>query len=344
MAPNPLSTHPAHTFLPAQQQAGQYVNSTPTQIVATPGKILHLLRRHLKEGKRGLPHRPLGPFHTDTRIWQQPPREGVRITWFGHSSLLIELDGTRILTDPIWSSRASFVSFAGPKRFYPPTLPLEQLPHLDAVLLSHDHYDHLDRSTMQRLRQRAERFVCSLGMERYLVSWGIPESGITALNWGEGVFLPSGCEIIATPARHFSGRSLWSRNQTLWSSFVLRSSRHNLFYGGDSGLFPGFAQIGAAYGPFDVTMLEIGAADPDWPDIHMGPEKATQAHLALRGKQMLPIHWGLFNLAFHPWDAPVEQVLQYAAEKGISLLLPAPGVPFEVNGDELRSFWWRAGT
>ncbi|MGC1782728.1 MAG: MBL fold metallo-hydrolase [Acidobacteriaceae bacterium] len=326
---------------PARKQGREFLNPVPT-IVTRPGMLFHMLRRWMTEGRRGEPKQALGPFRTDVNCYTRPPLYGLRTTWMGHSSLLIEIDGSRILTDPVWSDRASFVPFAGPKRFYAPPLALADLPPLDAVLLSHDHYDHLDRATIQHLTGINARFVCSLGVGRYLESWGVSRGQITELNWGDSTSLENGCRITAAPARHFSGRSLWNRNETLWSSFVICSGLHNIFFGADSGPFPGFRQIGDAYGPFDLTMLEIGAYDADWPDIHMGPDHAAEAYLNLRGKLLLPIHWGLFNLAFHPWREPVERLMDLAKRKNIPLVLPKPGTPTEVTGASLNTFWWES--
>ncbi len=329
------------------------MNTVPT-VVARPGSVFRMMRRLITEKRIGDPKHAIGPFQTDPRIYNGLTISGLRITWMGHSSLLIEIDGCRILTDPVWSSRASLVTFAGPERFYAPPLTLDALPPIDAILLSHDHYDHLDRATIQEFQAihaaHGARFVCSVGIARHLESWGVRRQQITELNWGETTSLRShsvkhhfsNCQITATPARHFSGRGLWSRNETLWSSFVIRGRTHNIFFGGDSGMFPTFGEIGYAYGPFDLTMLEIGAYDEDWPDVHMGPEKALDAHLALHGKLMLPIHWGLFNLAFHPWREPVERLTALAEWKDISLLLPKPGTPTEITGASLNTFWWEA--
>jgi L-ascorbate metabolism protein UlaG (beta-lactamase superfamily) len=355
------------TFSPAETSGKKFLNTVPT-VVTRPGSTLRMMRRMMTEKRYGDPAQTLGPFHTDATIYARPPASGLRVTWMGHSSLLLEIDGVRILTDPVWSERASLVSFAGPKRFYAPSLSLDDLPPLDAVLLSHDHYDHLDRATIQQLQAvhaaSGLRFICSLGIGAHLESWGIARQQITELNWGRSTTLghqfanrragnlrPGSrnsitgagvCHITATPARHFSGRGLWSRNETLWSSFVIRSGRHNIFFGGDSGDTPDFHRIGDAFGPFDLTMLEIGAYDDDWPDVHMGPDKATEAHQALQGKLLLPIHWGLFNLAFHRWQEPVVRLTGLAEWKDISLLLPKPGTPTEVTGGSLNTFWWEA--
>lgn len=326
-------------FSPAEKLGQQFLNPVPTALTR-PGMFFHMMKRWATEGHRGEPDITPGPFHTDPASYARPPFHGLRVTWMGHSSLLIEIDGCRILTDPVWSNRASFVPFAGPKRFYAPTIALKDLPPLDAVLVSHDHYDHLDRSTVETLARTEVQWICSVGIGQYLESWGVPSRRISEMNWGENISVGNNCEIIAAPARHFSGRSPWNRNETLWSSFIIRGPMHNIFYGADSGPFPGFRQIGDAYGPFDLTMLEIGAYDADWPDVHMGPDHAVEAHLDLRGKLLLPIHWGLFNLAFHPWREPIERLIASARQKNISLLLPKPGAPTEVTGMSLNTFWW----
>jgi L-ascorbate metabolism protein UlaG (beta-lactamase superfamily) len=333
----------AQAFGPAEMLENRFVNTVPTALMGG-GKAPRMIRRLLFERRRGDPKKQIGPFRTDTSVYDTPSPQGLRVTWMGHSTVLIEIDGMTILTDPIWSERASFASFAGPKRFYPPTLAMQDLPPLDAVLLSHDHYDHLDRCTVEQLgvllKNDRTRFIASLGLRKDLESWGIAPQKITELNWGQSTNPGADCSITATPARHFSGRGLWGRNQTLWSSFVIRGPRHNIFFGGDSGMFPGFRAIGDAYGPFDLTMLEIGAYDADWPDIHMGPIHAAEAHADLRGKLLLPIHWGLFNLAFHPWQEPIERLMTVAAQKNISLFLPSPGAAYDVTEENLQTFWW----
>jgi len=208
------------------------------------------------------------------------------------------------------------------------------------VIISHDHYDHLDKTVIPKLAATNVPFICSVGVGKYLQQWGVSANNITELNWSDSTQVKQ-LSITATPARHFSGRGIFNRNETLWSSFVLKGPAHNIFYGADSGWFPGFEEIGNTFGPFDLTMLEIGAYGEGWPDIHMGPENAVKAHLALKGKVMMPIHWGTYNLAFHPWYEPVERVLKAATTNKVSLLLPCPGMPTDVNGKALISNWWQ---
>jgi len=264
----------------------------------------------------------------------------------GHSSALVEIDGRRILLDPVWDERASPLRWAGPRRFFPAPLGLDQLPKLDVVLISHDHYDHLGESTIRKLAQmnsmRETEWVTSLGVGSILEEYGVSRRRITELDWTQRCGDTS-LEITALPSRHFSGRSLFNRFETLWSSFVLKGPVHNVYFGADSGWWPGFEQIGATYGPFDLTMLEIGAFHELWNEIHLGPEGAIQAFEALGGRGLLmPIHWGLFDLALHGWKQPIERFCELAEEKQIPLWIPTPGLPTEVvGGVQVCSQWWR---
>lgn len=324
---------------PAKKEGKVFQNTIPTS-QKVEGGMLKTLWQFMTTNNEREPKQQLGPFHTDARIYNTPPASGLRITWMGHSSLIIEIDGKRILTDPVWGPRASFSAFVGPKRFFPAPLPLEELPLLDAIILSHDHYDHLDYPTIKKLAHGDTPVFCSLGVGSIIEAWGVSRSRITEMDWGNTAIVDAGLAITATPARHFSGRGITNRNQTLWSSWVIKGSRHNIFFGADSGWFPGFKEIGDLFGPFDLTMLEIGAYGEGWPNIHMGPDNATNAHLALRGKVMMPIHWGTFNLALHAWREPVELFVDFAKQKGITAFLPKPGVPTEVNG-AYNSEWWQ---
>ncbi|MFD2721427.1 MBL fold metallo-hydrolase [Hymenobacter monticola] len=316
-----------------------YHNTLPTS-VSPPSGYGALLKRYLFEKAEREPRAPLGPFRADAATLAAPvPADALRATWLGHSTTLLEIDGRRILTDPVWSERASPSQLMGPKRFFAAPLPLDKLPKLDAVILSHDHYDHLDAGAIRFLAKTDVPFFCPLGVGAHLRRWGVPAARITEMNWWESAALAPDFTLVATPARHFSGRGL-TRNNTLWASWCLLGPQHKVFFGGDSGPFEeGFRQIGEAYGPFDLVMLEIGASDPEWANIHLGPDQALLAHRLLGGGPLLPLHWGTFNLAFHAWRQPVERLLE-AAAPDVPLLLPAPGQRVDVATGPFNSRWW----
>jgi L-ascorbate metabolism protein UlaG (beta-lactamase superfamily) len=326
----------------AQREKNRYVNPVPTKVGGL-SLMFKVGPRILFGGAARTPRQPLGPFHTDRRVYETKPRSGLRITWMGHASSLVEIDGVNILIDPVWDERAAPTRWAGPKRFFPPPLALEELPAIDAVLISHDHYDHLGAGTVERLARmeglRQTRWITSLGVGTILSSLGVAPARISELDWTEQVQI-GGLSITTLPARHFSGRSLFNRFETLWGSFALIGPKHRVYYGADSGEWYGFREIGERFGPFDLTMLEIGASDPLWRDIHMGPEGAVRSFRALGGHGLLmPIHWGLFDLALHSWQQPIESVV---AVEDLKLWFPTPGIPTEVVcGEEVRSKWWR---
>jgi L-ascorbate metabolism protein UlaG (beta-lactamase superfamily) len=262
---------------------------------------------------------------------------GWKATWLGHSTVFLDLEGTRILTDPVWSHRTSPVPWAGPARFFAPPVPLTSLPDPDVVVISHDHFDHLDRRTIRRFRDREVRFVVPLGVGARLAAWGIPAPRITELDWWERCAV-GGVEIVCTPARHASGRSLFDRDRTLWSGFAFLGKAHRIWFSGDTGFFPGLGAIGRRLGPFDLTLIECGAYNRAWPDWHLGPEQAVQAHGLAGGQALLPIHWGTFKLAAHGWTEPVERVLAEAARTGTTVLTPRPGEP--VGPGQATDRWW----
>ena len=319
----------------------KYHNPVPTSL-RPPSGYGQMLKSWLLGKEERAPQTTPGPFRADAAALAAPvPAAALGVTWLGHSTVLLEIDGRRILTDPVWAARVSPAKFMGPKRFFAPPLPLDKLPPLDAVILSHDHYDHLDETAIRALGRTGVPFFCPLGVGAHLRRWGVPAARITELNWWETAALGTDFTLVATPARHFSGRGLFDRDRTLWASWCLLGPHHKVFFGGDSGPFAeGFRQIGAAYGPFDLTMLEIGAHDAEWAAIHMGPTVALAAHRLLGGGPLLPLHWGTFNLAFHAWRAPVQE-LQAAAGAAVPLLLPAPGQRVEVRSGPVDSGWWR---
>lgn len=305
------------------------------------GNPLPTLGEYFFGGSQRVPRVPL-PLLDPHEGWRAPPETGLRTTWLGHSTLLLEVDGARVLTDPVFGERASPVPFAGPKRFHKPPVAIAELPELSAVLISHDHYDHLCRASIQALVARDVPFVTSLGVGARLEAFGVPASRIVELDWFES-WQVEGVDLsfTATPAQHFSGRALHDRNHTLWSSWVIAGPRHKLFFSGDTGLTDEFQQIGATFGPFDLVMLEIGAWHPSWGDIHLGPENALRAHEWLQGKTLLPVHWGTFNLAIHAWDEPAETLWAGAASRGIRLLTPKLGEVVEPARIDVPQAWWR---
>jgi L-ascorbate metabolism protein UlaG (beta-lactamase superfamily) len=343
----------------AKKQNGRFQNPVPTKIggLSTMWKVLPEFLFNTRSAERE-PKQPLGPFPTPVGMYATPPASGLRVTWFGHSSLLVEIDGFRVLIDAVWEERAAPTQFAGPKRFFAPTMALEDLPPLDVVLVSHDHYDHLGRHTQARLASLPNaaraRWVTSLGVGERLQRFGVEAGRITELDWTESVGIPGAedaglLRITAWPTRHFSGRGLSDRFTTLWGSFVLEGPRYRVYFGADSGYWPGYGEIAARYDRFDLVMLEIGASNVLWEDIHLGPDNAVRAYgemaaaLTRKGGAglFMPIHWGLFNLALHPWKQPVERVAEIAQERGLPLWLPKPGQPTEIiAGQPLVTRWW----
>jgi L-ascorbate metabolism protein UlaG (beta-lactamase superfamily) len=264
---------------------------------------------------------------------------GLRVTWFGHSSSLVEIDGARILIDPMWGERASPVPRVGPRRWYAPPIALADLPPVDAVVLSHDHYDHLDRGTIAAIRHWPSRFIVPLGLGARLVRWGVAAEQITELDWWERTTVGA-IDVVATPARHASGRALLDRDRTLWCGYALVGPSHRVYYSGDSGPFDALADIGPRLGPFDLTLIQAGAYNTSWPDWHLDPEDAVRLHQSVGGRVMLPVHWGLFNLAFHGWSEPIERVLAAASASGITVATPRPGEPFEPALVAPPNAWW----
>jgi L-ascorbate metabolism protein UlaG (beta-lactamase superfamily) len=316
-----------------------FLNPVPTDVMGK-GSFVRIMKMYMQKHRDRSPLHPPGPFKADLTVLNKLQPGQLRVTWLGHSSNLIEIDGKRFLTDPLWYQRASPVTAVGPKRFFDNPLPINNLPAIDYVLLSHDHYDHLDKNAMLHLLSKRIPVITMLGVGRRLINWGADKDLVTELDWWQSIELGNGFVITALPARHFSGRWINDRFSTLWGSFAVKGPEHNVYFGADSGYYDGFKKIGNQLGPFDLTMLDSGAYNTEWESIHMGPENAVKAHIDLKGELLMPIHWGLFNLAFHPWMEPVERVIKAAEINNVKLILPRPGETFIVNGNSYNSKWW----
>ncbi|MFD8009867.1 MBL fold metallo-hydrolase [Streptomyces sp. NPDC058955] len=310
------------------------------------GSTVDLMKTYFEREARAR-RAPAGviPVHpTTVADLARPAATGLRITWLGHSSVLAEIDGVRILFDPVWGERCSPFAFVGPRRLHPAPAPLAALGPVDVVVISHDHYDHLDLPTIKALAGTDTVFAVPLGVGAHLEHWGVAASRLRELDWHESTEVGD-VTLTATPARHFCGRAIRNQQHTLWASWSVRGPHHRIFHSGDTGYFQGFEDIGAAHGPFDVTMIQIGAYSEFWPDIHMTPAEGLRAHLDLQGGRpggvLLPIHWATFNLAPHAWAEPGEWTKDAAEGAGQAVALPRPGEPFEPAGKLPADAWWR---
>ena len=262
-----------------------------------------------------------------------------------HSTMLIKIDNKIVLTDPVFSDRASPVQWLGPKRFHQPAISIDTLPRVDVVVISHNHYDHLDKHSIKQLADKVDHFLVPLKVGNDLIKWGVPSEKVTELDWWQEKQV-KGITFAATPTQHFSGRGLFDRDKTLWASWVILGSNSRLFFSGDSGYFPGFKEIGERYGPFDVTMIETGAYNTNWQDIHMMPEQSLQAHKDLQGQAMFPIHNSTFDLSLHDWHEPLERIHSLAQSHNVTLLTPIFGEAIiinNINPQQIGSsnMWWR---
>ncbi|TPV93561.1 MAG: hypothetical protein B7733_19995 [Myxococcales bacterium FL481] len=325
-----LATSPQYEL-----QRRRFVNALP--VVDPP--FVPTLVEWLRGGKNTA---PTAPLPVETGIAERlatAPQDDLRVTWLGHSTTLVELDNVTLLTDPVWGDRASPWSNVGPQRFHAPPLDLEELPDIDAVIISHDHYDHLDAGTISRLAEQVPLFVTPLGVGSHLEYWGVAPDRIVELDWW-GEYEVGGVRLVATPSRHFSGRAVLDRDKTLWAGWAMIGPRHRVYFSGDTGMFPGFAEIGERLGPFDIAMIESGAYNRLWADVHLGPEQAVQAFEAVRGKLLVPVHWGTFDLALHAWVEPAERILVAARTRDVAVAIPRPGESIEPGRPPAVVRWW----
>jgi len=319
------------------QEQGAYRNQAPTPHGGF-GKMLGIFWKAMFHKPRNT--RPAGsvPVLGLTRE-QLLAAADFSVFRLGHSTLLLKLQGQFWLTDPVFAERASPVQWAGPKRFHQPPISLDELPPIEGVILSHNHYDHLDYKTVLQLAAKTRHFLAPLGVGDQLIKWGIPAEKVRQLDWWEETQV-GGIRFAATPAQHFSGRTLFDGNQTLWASWVMMVGEQRIFFSGDSGYFEGFKQIGEHYGPFDLTLMETGAYNVDWPHVHMQPEQSLQAHLDLQGRWLLPIHNGTFDLSFHAWHEPFDRILALAWERNVPITTPRMGEAFNLLQPHRGYAWW----
>jgi L-ascorbate metabolism protein UlaG (beta-lactamase superfamily) len=319
---------------------GAFHNEVPASI-APPSSVVDIVRDMVRGRQSRRPASGMPIVTPSATALATPPLDGVRVTWLGHATVLVEIEGARVLFDPVWSARVSPSASFGPRRLHPVPIPLDALPVLDAVVVSHDHYDHLDMHTVRQLAARQDvPFLVPLGVGAHLERWGISTGRIVELDWTESASVGD-LVLTATAARHLSGRRQPGENGTLWASWVVAGRERRVFYTGDSGYFAGYATIGAEYGPFDVTLVQIGAYSSYWPDIHMTPEEGVATHRAVRGGVLVPVHWGTFNLAPHAWSEPVERLTAEATDRDVRVAVPRPGELLDIDDIPAPDPWWR---
>lgn len=334
--------------VPAYEQSpqfagGKFRNAAPRHTLGTLKTLQVMWRFATGKPDDSVPREPVPVYPVmrsdllaapDLSLWR-----------LGHSTLLFKINGGFWLTDPVFSERASPFQFLGPKRFHAPPITIDELPPITGVILSHDHYDHLDYAAIQKLAPKVEHFITPLGVGDRLIGWGVPAAKVQQFDWWQGTTL-AGLQLVATPAQHFSGRSLRDGNSTLWASWVLiaghGAEQTRIFFSGDTGYFDGFKAIGERFGPFDLTLIETGAYNADWPDIHMHPEESLQAHRDVQGRHLFPIHNGTFDLSLHPWTEPFERITALAAAAQVPLVAPVMGERIDVRAPALSRHWWRS--
>lgn len=319
---------------------GKFQNLIETNMTMGFSKGLVVLQEYLKKSKNREPQKPIPVLKLDSlAITQNYP---AKLTWFGHSTFLLEINDKNILIDPMFGDSPSPIPAFGAKR-YSNELPIavEKLPKIDAVIFSHDHYDHLDYGSVLKLKDKVTHFYVPLGVGNHLRGWGVPDENISELNWWNETKLDE-IKLVCTPARHFSGRGLTDRFATLWSSWIIKTDNLNLYFSGDSGYGPHFAEIGERFGPFDFAMMECGQYNENWDNIHMMPEETAQAAVDIKTQQMMPIHWGAFTLALHEWTDPVERVIKATSRLNVPMITPRIGQAIDLTQEEKpSSTWWR---
>lgn len=316
---------------------GVFQNVEPTEVMRKEASTVKVLKDFSNKPANTVPAQALPSMQTDlSSLTGDVPT----IVWFGHSSYLIKSKDLAILVDPVFSGHASPISIFGKE--FPGTnvYGVKEMPNIDILVLTHDHYDHLDYETIQQLHSKVKKIVAPLGVDAHLEHWGVPAEKITALDWWESESTGDSITLTAVPARHFSGRG-FARGKTLWSAFVLNVHGYSIFIGGDSGYDSQFKKIGEEFGPFDIALLECGQYGDDWPSIHMLPEEVPVAAKDLGAKVLMPVHWAKFALAYHAWNEPIERLLQKAQQHQVVVVTPKIGEPLLVGKSMPTEKWWQ---
>ncbi len=323
-----------------QYRDGKFKNPIDVPLMA-PGSTWQYIKKSFftkRTDPRPAGDMPLNPIRQAD--WIGMDSDSSMFAWLGHSSILMALDGMTVLVDPVLENRASPFAWFGPKRFHPAPVTAAGLPPIDVVLITHDHYDHLEAPTIKYLADRAGMFLMPLGIGQLLEKWGVKPEKIVELDWWQNQQSGS-LTIWATPALHYARRGLFDGDKRLWCSWSIQSKNKKIFISGDSGYFDAFKHVGEKLGPFDLTFLKIGSYDEMWKQIHMTPESAVQQHRDLLGGVMVPLHWATFDLALHPWYEPIERVLTSAGDDDVHILTPMIGQLMDLNQLPGMHDWWR---
>ena len=330
----------SHYAASGQYRDGKFVNQIPTSMNLGIAEYPGLIWDFLSGTPNSRPSEPLPVENIEATDLSKGGDQATRLRWLGHSAVLLEAAGKVILIDPMLGPSPAPHPWLGTKRFGKLPIKAEELTHIDAVLISHDHYDHLDYGSIRALKEKTDHFYVPLGVGAHLEAWGISQDQIREMAWGEEAQQDE-LTFTCTPARHFSGRGLLDRDQTLWCSWIINTADAKLYFSGDSGYGPHFSEIGAQYGPFDFAMIECGQYDPRWEAIHMMPEQSVQAALDLKARLMMPIHWGAFTLSLHSWTDPVERATQEAQRKAMAITTPRIGQVIDLKKEVYPdSRWW----
>lgn len=326
-----------------QYKAGKFFNKNPVPKELSFSETMGLAYKFFTtKVPNGRPDKNLKVKQVDSLHLANYKGEA-RLFWFGHSSFVLQMDGKTILIDPMFSKVAAPHPLLGTNRFnssFP--IEIEKLPKIDAVIYSHDHYDHLDYESVLKIKDKVSHFYVPLGVGSHLKAWGVTQQNITELDWWQNASF-DGIDLVCTPAQHFSGRKFGTRQTTLWASWVIKSKNENIFFSGDSGYSKHFKTIGEKFGPFDIGLMECGQYNKMWSDIHMMPEETALAGRDIKAKRIMPIHWASFKLALHSWTDPITRVKAKAKAINLDIITPEIGQEIRIKNDtKSYSNWWES--